>query len=239
MISTNKHILGSVILLLATIALFEITPLDILVQDYFYNTGTQQWILDRDEKVTRFLFYDGIKVVFILFTLSLPVLLLLFRKKNWMRDYRRGLWIVLLSCCLVPLLIGGLKASTNTPCPKNLVHYGGDYPYVGVLERYPPGFRQPARIQCYPAGHASGGFALLSLFFLFRSRKNRLIALTTAMIIGWSIGTYKMIIGDHFLSHTLVTMLLAWLTITLVVKAFELIPPGSELDHSSQTSASI
>lgn len=37
-----------------------------------------------------------------------------------------------------------------------------------------------------------------------------------AISIGWALGLYKMFIGDHFLSHTLVTMLLAWLMILLI-----------------------
>ncbi|HIP14233.1 MAG TPA: PAP2 family protein, partial [Sulfurimonas autotrophica] len=39
-----------------------------------------------------------------------------------------------------------------------------------------------------------------------------------AMIVGWSMGLYKMIIGDHFFSHTLITMILAWFIILLIVK---------------------
>ena len=37
------------------------------------------------------------------------------------------------------------------------------------------------------------------------------------MVPGWSTGTYKILIGDHFLSHTVVTMLLAWLIILTIV----------------------
>jgi len=36
-------------------------------------------------------------------------------------------------------------------------------------------------------------------------------------VIGWSMGTYKMLIGDHFLSHTTITMILAWLLILMIV----------------------
>lgn len=79
-------------------------------------------------------------------------------------------------------------------------------------------FVQTENIRCYHAGHASGGFALISLVFLFKSKRNKVIAAVSALAIGWSMGLYKMLIGDHFLSHTIVTMLLAWLTILIVVK---------------------
>jgi len=74
------------------------------------------------------------------------------------------------------------------------------------------------KIKCWPAGHASGGFALLSLFFLFKSRKNKKIAIITALSVGWAMGLYKMVIGDHFLSHTIITMMLAWLIVLIIAK---------------------
>jgi membrane-associated PAP2 superfamily phosphatase len=117
---------------------------------------------------------------------------------------------------VVPLVVGGLKAITNTPCPNNITHFNGDYPYVGVLDSYPANFIQTEKQRCFPAAHASGGFALLSVFFLFKTRRNKIIATSLAMSTGWIIGFYKMLIGDHFLSHTIVSMLLAWLIILII-----------------------
>ncbi len=34
-------------------------------------------------------------------------------------------------------------------------------------------------------------------------------------------GLYKMFVGDHFLSHTIITMVLSWLIILLIVKLTE------------------
>jgi membrane-associated PAP2 superfamily phosphatase len=69
------------------------------------------------------------------------------------------------------------------------------------------------------AGHASGGFALLSLFFLFKTARKSIGVVLFALTIGWSMGLYKMAIGDHFLSHTIITMLIAWLIILIVYKS--------------------
>jgi len=102
------------------------------------------------------------------------------------------------------------------PCPVDLQHYGGTYPDVTLFSSYPGDFIQKENIRCYPAGHASGGFALLSLVFLFKSRRNRTIAALPALTIGWSMGVYKMLIGDHFLSHTMTTLLLSWFIILSV-----------------------
>ncbi len=211
-----KQLILTSLLLILTILLFESTSIDITLQDYFYHFDTQQWLIDKNNQILRLIFYDGIKKVFILFVLSLLIFMLFFRKTKIAQEYKQGLLIVLLSCVIVPLVVSGLKAITNIPCPKDINHYEGKYPYVTVLSSYPKEFQQQGKIKCFPAGHASGGFALLSLFFLFKRKRNKIIALISVLILSWSIGTYKMLIGDHFMSHTLVTMLLAWLLILLI-----------------------
>lgn len=195
------------------------TDLDLWIQNIFYNTHVHHWILDRNNEFSRLVFYDGIKKMYYLLFIILLSGLFLSRKVSWLYDYKYGLLIVCVSAVLVPASIAGLKAITNVPCPKDIEHFGGRYPYVTFLEKYPSSFHQVEHIKCYPAGHASGGFSLLSLIFLFKKRKNRKMAFYTAMFLGWSTGTYKMLIGDHFLSHTVTTMLLSWIIILMITKA--------------------
>jgi len=212
----TKSIRLILLVLLTSFLIFEFTTLDIVLQDYFYNFSTHQWILDRSAIIPKLIFYDGIKKVYIFFVMAVLISLLFFRQNPVIKPYIKGLKVVLLSCITVPMLIGFLKATTNVPCPKDISHYGGNYPYVTVFSKYPATFHQTKNIRCYPAGHASGGFALMSLFFLFLSKKNKKIALISTLIIGWTTGSYKMIIGDHFFSHTFITMLLSWLMIVLI-----------------------
>ena len=212
----NKQILITFILLLFSILFFAFTPLDDVIQSNFFNQETQSWMLDKNAQPYKFIFYDGIKTLLILFALFL--LYLYFQKSNTCSPYKKGLIIVILSAILVPLIVGGLKKKTNMPCPQNLINYGGSYPKTAVWESYPQSFKNKKHISCWPAGHASGGFALLSLFFLFRKRKNKIIALSIGLTIGWTMGIYKMLIGDHFFSHTFITMVLAWLIVLIVAK---------------------
>lgn len=214
----HSQIKTSLILLLFSLVLFESSGLDILVQNWFYSREWQMWILSEHAEPSRFFFYSGVKKLFILFTVIVALVLLFFKKKVWMQTYRQGLWIVLFSLILVPLLINGLKGLTNIPCPRDIWYYNGDYPYATVFHGYPKCFQQPERMRCYPAGHASGGFALLSLFFFFRQRKNRQRAIVGALTMAWMLGIYKMTIGDHFLSHTITAMLLSWVIILLIAK---------------------
>jgi membrane-associated PAP2 superfamily phosphatase len=220
-LSLNKQLILSIALLAITLIVFQETDLDLYTEDLFYNFTTHHWLIDRKNKLLNFIFYSGIKEILIFFALSVLIALIFFRKKSLVQDYKKGLMIVLLSAIFIPLVIGELKAVTNTPCPKNIHHYDGNYPDLKVFDPYPTNFKQECIIKCWPAGHASGGFALLSLFFLFKQPSNRKKAILFALMIGWSMGTYKMLIGDHFLSHTIITMLLAWAIILTIVYFIE------------------
>ena len=216
--SINRQIVLTSLLLVFTVIFFGITEVDITVQDIFFDNSNQTWILDRELQPYKFIFYDGIKKLLIFMALSFLMALIFLRKNSIIQNYKKGLLLVVLSAIFIPLTIGALKKATNMPCPKNEVHYGGVYPSSKVWEHYPKEFKQPSSIKCFPAGHASGGFALLSLFFLFQRRQNKILALMMALTVGWSMGLYKMLIGDHFLSHTLLTMIIAWLIIIIIQK---------------------
>jgi len=219
--SINRQIIVTATLLIFTIIFFGVSNIDLMVQDNFFDSSTHKWVLDRDLEPYKFIFYDGIKKLLILFAVLMLLSLVFLRKNRTVIAYKKGLLIVVLSAIFVPLIVGGLKKATNMPCPKNEIHYGGVYPSTKVWEHYPKEFEQPSKIRCFPAGHASGGFALLSLFFLFKRRRNRGLALGVALTVGWSMGLYKMLIGDHFLSHTVITMILAWLIVLVLRKLIE------------------
>jgi membrane-associated PAP2 superfamily phosphatase len=174
-----------------------------------------------------------LKTALIIFAVAILFSLILFRKKAIIQKYKKGLIIVLAAAIFVPLLIGSLKAITNTPCPCNIVNFNGKYPDIKVFDSYPKDFVQTSKAKCWPAGHASGGFALMALFFLFKTPINQKRALITGLIVGWSMGTYKMLLGDHFLSHSIITMLMAWLIILIIVKSTQF-KKGKKLEKSTK-----
>lgn len=214
----NKNILITSIIVVFIIILFELSDFDIFVQNFLYDFESKTWLVNKSEPIFKFFFYDGIKVVLIILALSLLFSLIFLRKKRLIQEYKKGLIIVLLSLVFVPLIIGSLKAVTNTPCPCNIEHFNGNYPNIKVFDTYPKDFVQQSKAKCWPAGHASGGFALMALFFLFKKPLNQKKGLIIGLSIGWMMGIYKMIIGDHFLSHTIITMLSAWLIILIIAK---------------------
>lgn len=219
--ASTKNILLTALALLATILFFGLSGADIAIQSHFYNPQTHQWLVDSNNAVLKFVFYDGIKRLLILIGVVILVGLIVGWKRPSLQPYRRGLIILLASSVFVPLVIGSLKAVTNMPCPKNVETFGGTYPHTCVWEKYGNNECPKEKQKCWPAGHASGGFALMALVFLFRTKKAKMAALALALTVGWSMGTYKMLIGDHFLSHSVITMVLAWLIILLIARGVE------------------
>lgn len=197
--------------LLGTLIVFQVSDLDRLVQAHFYDAGTARWIWDRHEVIGKAVLYDGFRIAVGLYGVGLILALVIGYRRGWSEFARKGLWIALLTVVLLPSLVGGLKQVTNLACPRAIVDYGGEVPFIHLFDSRPSETREDH--QCFPAGHASGGFALLALPLLSRSPRRRGWLVVGALTVGWIIGIYKMMIGDHFLSHTIVTMWLAWLIV--------------------------
>jgi len=202
--------------LLLTLGIFGFTEIDLAVQDRLYDAQTGSWLWDKHEPVARVLFYTGPKTALV--ALAATCLLTLLASGHWdfARKRRQGLAVLLISLIIVPATAGALKTATNVACPARSDRYGGNVPTLSLFERYPADARPADRQRCFPAGHASGGFALFALVFLFKTRAARRGAVALALAVGGAMAAYKMAIGDHFLSHTLVTMELAVLLVTLI-----------------------
>ena len=218
----------TVAILLLAFGLSEPTDLDLWVQDHFFDFATGKWWVDAKAPVPRALFYNGPKFVIIL--MALGVLGFALGPRRWSERHgmeRRRLWAVFITLGLVPAFIGQIKATNNVYCAYEIHRYGGAVPYVKVLERHPPA-EQPERCgKCFPGGHASGGFALFAFAGLGASRRRQRLGVAIGLAAGWWMGAYQMLKGAHYLSHTLVTMLLAWLLFLIVQRAFGLAAPSA------------
>jgi membrane-associated PAP2 superfamily phosphatase len=216
----------------AAFLLLEYTGIDLWVQDHLYDFTTRQWLVDGRAPVPRLLFYDGAKALIILFGLYLLTLALLPEKLRVRLPLgavpRRCLWVAFFTIGLVPYFIGEVKQRSNIFCPSEIRRYGGDVPYVRVVECYPDNDRPARKGDCFPAGHASGGFALLALAGLAGTRRGQWLGITIGLTAGWVMGIYQMAKGSHYLSHTVITMFIAWLGFLILRRLFGLHrpPPG-------------
>ena len=213
---------------------FEHSQLDIRISELFYSNG--HWLLKKGAQPYAFIFYDLPKALLILLAVYLiAVLIIKYRQplpdaaSQHRRKFDRFLLplpireigYLLIIIAIVPASIATLKGVTHVSCPNDLVIFNGDLPYLNLWQNIVAA--TPAR--CFPAAHASAGFSLYGLAFLPTLKKYRYHIFTTVTVLGWTMGLYKMLFGDHFFSHTLVSMLLS-LTIacalaTLFFKRFD------------------
>ena len=208
------HILGALLLLAGVLALFEWTDLDIAVQDHFYNSLGGTWLIDRKNPVWRMLFYTGPKILIIAFGVLCLVQAIRTAKRH--PQLSRSCLKITIALALIPLAISGIKKVSNIYTPHQVTRYGGHYPHVKVFASYPPGFTADKPGRGWPAGHASGGFALMILYYAAARRSRRIAGLLVGLLAGWIMGLYQTFNGQHFISHTLVTMLIAWILINLI-----------------------
>ncbi len=213
----KKQFALSFVLLALTLVLFSWTDFDVTLQDFFFDRESGRWMVSpADHVLLSPFFYRGFKkalgciggVCFLLFLLS-------FRRES-LKPHRAAFLMLLLSLVFVPVIVAGAKQVTNEYCPKQVDRYGGFFPHVGVLKPYPADFVQIKKGKCYPAGHATGGFALMALYFCFSSPKKRRIGLAIGLTAGWLTGNYQMLRGEHFLSHTIVSMIASWIVILTI-----------------------
>lgn len=125
------------------------------------------------------------------------------------------------------LLVSGLKQLTTLPCPWSLQAFGGTLVNTRIDQAFSGDFPLG---HCFPAGHASGGFALFSLYFAARiARDNGVIKLSDnklkhyllpGLVLGGIFGLAQELRGAHFLSHDIATAALCWLVSGLLWMLF-------------------
>ncbi len=226
-LATDRGFWMTLLLLAGVTALFEFTQLDLALQDPFYDLATRRWLVDAKEPVGRAIFYNGPKAL--VFVFGLGALALAAGPARWRDRFalnRRGLWLAVLVIATVPALAGLGKNLTNVFCPSEIRRYGGDVAYARLCEPFPADDLPARRGGCFPAGHASGGFALMGLLAVRSTRRWRHGAIALGLGLGCWMAFYQQLKGAHYLSHTLTTMLVAWLVVLLWRRALRLAPSG-------------
>lgn len=237
--SWHKWLLLIGLTLLSTL-IFEHSRIDVAISQWFYHDG--HWLIEKNKQPFRFIFYDFPKTLIILLGVYLLVNLIVKKwksstallaldspKNKWILPFNstefssKELGYLLLTITMVPAIIAALKAFTHVSCPNHLTIFGGDIPYLSLWQDILA--QTPAK--CFPAAHTSAGFALYAFAYLprFNAYKTRIILTVTTL--AWIMGLYKMMIGDHFFSHTLVSMWLSW-AITYAMAALFFRPVKTE-----------
>jgi len=201
MVNPRKAAVLSASVIIAAILLQRFPGIDYFIQDLFWSPTTKSFFLPPEDPTLRFFFYSGPKNLII--AIGVTVLgKALYLLKNRRQTEAKPYFYALLALAIIPAICTPMKAHTAVACPNELTRYGGGHEFEAAtfsLASIP----SP---RCFPAGHASGGFALMGLAFIPLARSRKRLFLLGGFLVGNLMGGYQMLRGTHFFSHTLVTI---------------------------------
>lgn len=189
-----------VLLAIILVAIEFTTDLDRTVSRFFVGPDAHGFPL-RDSFWFETVMHQWAKYVVITAgALIATALVLSYVLPLWMQC-RRLLVFLLLSMALGPLSVTLGKAASSRQCPWDIDEFGGSVPYTRLFEPLRPG--TPAG-HCFPAGHATTGFAIMAFYFTayaLRRRQAARYALLISVFAGLVLGFGRVVQGAHFVSH--------------------------------------
>ena len=199
--STLRWTAGSLLFLLA----WDASGLDLVLAHWF---GTAQGFALRDHWLFTTVLHEGARRLSWLLVVGLSLAVwwpvgVLRKLDRWQRLQ------LVVSILLGLALVVAIKRISSTSCPWDLAEFGGLARYVS---HWRFGLVDGGGAHCFPAGHASAGFAFVGGYFVLRDRAPRAarIWLAAALAAGLVLGVSQQMRGAHFMSHTLWTAWLCW-----------------------------
>jgi membrane-associated PAP2 superfamily phosphatase len=133
-----------------------------------------------------------------------------------LQPHRRVLLFLVLAVALAPLSVTAGKAASARHCPWDVEEFGGLVPYTRMFEPIAPAVKAG---HCFPAGHASTGFALMAFYFAAYARgmrKAAAAALTIGIAAGLVLGAGRVLQGAHFASHVVWAGVVCWAVMVIL-----------------------
>lgn len=204
-----NHALPGLLVTLAILAGFELTGLDAYIQNAFYDPSHRLFPFNELPWFKHW-FHENAKLpVYAIFAAAILAGIASLFRERW-QAARMPLALFIAGLALSAGLISLIKSQAPYHCPYELTQFGGEQPYIRLLQAWPASV--PAG-HCWPGGHASTGFCLIAGYFallLAGRRRLALWALGFALIYGHVLGFSQVMRGAHFLSHQMWTMVFCW-----------------------------
>lgn len=175
----------------------------------FFDAGTGKWLGAGNWWVTGVIHEGGRWSVRLMVLVALVLWGCSYARPGCIH-WRRPAGYFVLAVVLTVGIVGLLKIVTNVDCPWHLAAFNGSLPYIPLFEHRPSGLPRAA---CFPAAHASSGYALMAAYFVFLGYDRRLAraGLAAGICLGLIFGLAQQSRGAHLLSHDVWSAMLAWL----------------------------
>lgn len=193
--------------------LLEVTQGDLIIGDLVYRLQGGAWTL-QDAWLTSDVIHDQGRNLVAIALLGLLMAIALGHLTQAVRPYLKGLYYVLVSALVTVAVVNLMKETSALDCPWDLARYGGEKTYMSLFGRQIAG-QSPGG--CFPAGHASGAYCWIGLFFLARHFWPQWRFQVLAGVLTWGLvfGIAQQLRGAHFISHDLWTLYISWMSAAL------------------------
>lgn len=196
------------VLLMALLTPF--TPqLDLAVSQHFFQNehfASDGW--------AAFMFTYGIIPAYLALAISFLGLILSFCSDKWKKWRAPALCFIFTIAIGAGLIVHGvLKEHWGRPRPKQVIEFGGQQAFRPYYK--PNFFHQPEPSKSFSCGHCSMGFCFFALILIGKRLQNSWLyysGISLTLILGFSLSLARIAQGGHFLSDTLMTALIMWLT---------------------------
>lgn len=189
---------------------FAATDIDVsIARALFFDSAQGKWLGAHNWWIESFLHTGGRWAIRGVVATAIAVWVVSICKPKY-RQLRRPAAYFIVASVLGIGIVGLLKTITNVDCPWDLAPFGGKFPLVDLFADRPDALR---RGHCFPAAHASSGYALVALYFALREHRRHWakIALVFGIVCGVAFGLAQQSRGAHFMSHDLWSAFLIWL----------------------------
>ena len=219
--------LGIPLFIMAVLALFEPSSLDLWLADMMYQPGVG--FIGAKSFFLEDILHDRAKeavIAIALIILAMWLASFIFPEK--IKIERKRLLYIVISMVIASSVITPLKKLTEVQCPWSLDRYGGVEIYSSVMDKRAAPIEKVG--QCWPGGHASSGFILFALFFALRDIRPRAarVALVVTLGLGCIFSIGRMLQGAHFLSHNIWTALIDWMICAILYRLMLYHPAAQE-----------
>lgn len=211
MINPNKfliaHFLTPMVALIVASSAITAADFDRTLADYFYLLEGHSWAW-KDTWITEVFFHKGARALSLILALTVLTVAITACFSRRLAVHKKPFFYLFFAVSGGSFLISFFKSSLAVSCPWEFERYGGNLIYSNVVEQL---FLHNGS-GCFPAGHASAGYAWVSCYFfgLYYQSKWHRWGLTIPLLVGLVLGLVQQIRGAHFISHDVWSLALCW-----------------------------
>ncbi|WP_049630858.1 phosphatase PAP2 family protein [Cellvibrio sp. pealriver] len=175
--------------------------------DYVYSLQGHNWAW-KNAWLLENVIHKGGRALSLLMALLLLIVALASFAVSVFSPFKKTLIFLFIATASGSVLVSLLKSSLAVSCPWEFHRYGGDLVYASLIEQ----LLLRNGDGCFPAGHASAGYAWVSGYFVgfFYQARWRWWVLFSAITAGALFGFAQQLRGAHFISHDLWSLAVCW-----------------------------